>query len=132
MPDETIERVEFNIDSVTVDEAELLEETLGIPWADCIGTKSGMAKVMRGFVWLHKRRSDPDLKLDDVKFNIQRFGLELGFREEGEDESDPLEASEPSETSSTSSSTRSSESHPGTRNGSRSSSSSDAASASSP
>lgn len=89
MSREDVERVEFNIDSVTVDEAQLLEETLGIPWLECISTKAGMAKVMRGFVWLHKRRTDPDLRLEDVHFKIQRFSDELGVPEPGDD-ADPL------------------------------------------
>lgn len=104
MPEET-ERVEFNIDTVTVEEAELLEETLDIPWMDCLGAKAGTAKVMRGWVWLHKRRSDPDLKFEDVHFNVSAFGQELG--QSAEAPAAPLEPSVPSTARSKSSSTRS-------------------------
>lgn len=97
MPDEETERVEFDIDSVSVEEAILLEDTLDIPWLECISTKAGSAKVMRGFVWLYKRRTDPDLKLEDVDFNIQQFGHELGQPEEA---AVPLEGSDDSSTSS--------------------------------
>ena len=125
MPDEETELVEFNLDSVTVDEAELLEDTLGIPWIEIIGTKSGTAKVMRGFVWLYKRRSDPDLKLEDVEFNIMRFGQELGAPEEPEGPLPEPEVSANSSTPSTSSSTRSTGSVPGKSASSPSSNSND-------
>ncbi len=123
---EDTETVEFDIDSVTVEEAIDLEDAVGVPWLECISTKSGSAKVMRGFVWLAKRRAEPDLKLEDVHFNIQSFGEQLGQRPV-EESPDPLGVSEPSATSSKSSSTRSTESAPGSSNGSPSSSSSDAA-----
>lgn len=114
MPEET-ERVEFNVDTVTIEEAELLEETLNIPWMDCLGAKAGSAKVMRGWVWLHKRRSDPELKFEDVRFNIQEFGQELGQPVEASEA--PLEPSVPSTTRSKSSSTRSTGSSRGKSNG---------------
>ncbi len=124
MPDET-EVVEFNIDTVTVDEAILLEDTLGIPWLECISTQAGSAKVMRGFVWLYKRRSDPDLKLEDVTFTINNFAQELGAAEEP---SGPLpEVSDASPPTSTSSSTSSTASVPGRSASSPSSNSNDGA-----
>ena len=124
MMDET-ELVEFNLDSVTVTEAELLEDTIGVPWIECIGEKSGTARVMRGFVWLYKRRSDPDLKLEDVEFNIMRFGQELGAPEEPEGPLPEPAVSGNSSTRSTSSSTSSTASAPGKSASSPSSNSND-------
>jgi hypothetical protein len=132
MPDEDTELVEFDINSVTVNEAELLEDTLGISWMEIIGEKSGTAKVMRGFVWLHKRRTDPELKLEDVNFNVVRFAQELGAPEEGEDQRPLPEASGNSSTVSTSSSTSSTASAPGKSDGSPSSNSNDGVPVSNP
>jgi len=101
--------LEFDLDTVTTDEAIELEDTVGLVWLDFLkGLEKGSAKSMRGLVWLARHRDDPTVKVKDVTFDMTKFVIRDG------EEPGPLsEESESSSSSSEPSSPSSSESSPG-------------------
>ncbi len=59
-----INGVEYDLDDLTLDEVELIEEMAGgVPFSE---VNYGSAKGMKAFAFALMRRNDPDITLDDV------------------------------------------------------------------
>lgn len=57
--------VKFNADSLTLNEMALIEELSGKDIADIVGMDVLNAKTAMVLVWIMRRRTEPDLKVED-------------------------------------------------------------------
>ena len=79
---------EIDINSLTIDELDLVEEVTGAPLEDVMAGKARATKVLRAFALVALRRDNPEATLADAgKVDVSGLGELLGQR--------PTEAAEP-------------------------------------
>lgn len=61
-----LETLNLNLDSLTIDEMETMEEITGAPFDEAFGAGKPKAKVLRALAFIIKRREDPDFTLEDA------------------------------------------------------------------
>lgn len=70
-------KLSINPDDLTLEELEVLEETLGTGIDGAFADGKPKAKAMRVIIWLMKRREDPDFTLEDAgKLRLSDLDLE--------------------------------------------------------
>ncbi len=68
--------MEFEFDSIKDDEAIAIEDLLGIPWLEYLNKlNAGSIKAQKALVWLMQRRDNPELKFEDVSYEIAKFEI---------------------------------------------------------
>jgi hypothetical protein len=84
--DQPAEVLEFDVNDLTLGEIETIEEIVGHDVLRELGRGTPGVKTLLAVVYVIKRRSDPDVTLDDVrglKVNMLRLGGQADPKEPG-------------------------------------------------
>lgn len=60
------DQIVFDLDELSLNELELLEEITGLPFDECLVTGKPKATVMKAFACIVKRREDPDFTIEQA------------------------------------------------------------------
>lgn len=60
------DRIVFELDELSLDELEMLEEITGLPFDECLVEGKPKAKVMKAFACIVKRREDPEFTVEQA------------------------------------------------------------------